>query len=305
MPPVGSDTFILRVKLRLTLFRAFNGTIQLPDAAQKVVVAFHVPDAQLRGVVEAFKKEVELGLAKDGQQIKCLPSFVTNLPPADLVSSSLALDLGGTNFRVCSVSMDRGKVKLEQEKFTIPAKAKETQEGLFGFLAESINTFIEKKGADGTMNLGFTFSFPVQQTSICSGTLVTWTKGFSTPGVVGVEVVSLLQSACARIGLSKLNITALVNDTVGTLMAHAVVAENTRVGMIVGTGFNAAYVEKRERIGKMGPVKAGEAPHMVVNLESGNFGSGTDALPLSMWVFSCWRTTKSRLMSFDFFSFCR
>jgi hexokinase len=32
--------------------------------------------------------------------------------------------------------------------------------------------------------LGFTFSFPVNQTSISSGTLIKWTKGFSINGTV-------------------------------------------------------------------------------------------------------------------------
>lgn len=32
--------------------------------------------------------------------------------------------------------------------------------------------------------LGFTFSFPVRQTSIASGTLIKWTKGFSIEDVV-------------------------------------------------------------------------------------------------------------------------
>lgn len=95
------------------------------------------------------------------KQIKCLPSYVTALPPPDLKCTSLALDLGGTNFRVCSVEMDHGNVVLDQEKFAIPNKAKETKEGLFGFLAESVKMFIETRKLEGEINLGFTFSFPV------------------------------------------------------------------------------------------------------------------------------------------------
>lgn len=36
---------------------------------------------------------------------------------------------------------------------------------------------------------------------------------------------------------------ALVNDTVGTLMACAYEDQNTRIGLILGTGSNACYVE--------------------------------------------------------------
>lgn len=128
----------------------------------------------------------------------------------------------------------------------------------------------------------------VLQTSICSGTLVTWTKGFTTPGVVDQDVVLLLKQASEKLGLRPgLHITALVNDTVGTLMAHAVTDVKTRIGMIVGTGFNAAYVEKRHNVTKMGPPQKGEAEDMVINLESGNFGSCTQVLPLNKYDKLC------------------
>ena len=47
-------------------------------------------------------------------------------------------------------------------------------------------------------SLAFTFSFPCKQTSLSQATLVSWTKGFSCTGVVGNDVVSLLQQAINR-----------------------------------------------------------------------------------------------------------
>lgn len=120
----------------------------------------------------------------------------------------------------------------------------------------------------------------VQQHSLASGSLIMWTKGFTTPGVVGEDVVALLARACSKLGL-RVKVNALVNDTVGTLMSHAVTDTNTRIGMIVGTGSNAAYVEKRAKVTKMGPPKPDEHELMVINLECGNFGSNTDYLPLT------------------------
>jgi hexokinase len=46
--------------------------------------------------------------------------------------------------------------------------------------------------------LAFTFSFPCNQTSLSQATLVSWTKGFSCTGVVGNDVVLLLQQAIDR-----------------------------------------------------------------------------------------------------------
>jgi hexokinase len=45
-------------------------------------------------------------------------------------------------------------------------------------------------------------------------------------------------------------VAALVNDTIGTLVAHAYEYPETQVGVILGTGANAAYIEKLENIKK-------------------------------------------------------
>ena len=62
--------------------------------------------------------------------------------------------------------------------------------------------------------LGLTFSFPVEQTALNQGTVLTWTKGFSAKNAVGNDVVGLLQDAFNRKHLH-VRCVALVND-VGT-----------------------------------------------------------------------------------------
>lgn len=66
---------------------------------------------------------------------------------------------------------------------------------LFDFIASSLKEFVEReenivevsqvKGRE----LGFTFSFPVKQLSVSSGTLIKWTKGFSIPDMVSWELL--------------------------------------------------------------------------------------------------------------------
>lgn len=126
---------------------------------------------------------------------------------------------------------------------------------MFDFIADAIVMFLDEHqimmGRKGqpTMKLGFTFSFPVDQTALDAGTLMHWNKGFEAKGVVGKDVVHLLRSALERKKLN-LDVVAIVNDTVGTLMAHAYQEPDTYVGVILGTGSNAAYVEKIEHIPK-------------------------------------------------------
>ena len=66
--------------------------------------------------------------------------------------------------------------------------------------------------------LGLTFSFPVEQTALNEGKILTWTKGFAAKNAVGHDVVQLLQDAFNRKHLH-VRCVALVND-VSQLDAH-------------------------------------------------------------------------------------
>jgi hypothetical protein len=46
--------------------------------------------------------------------------------------------------------------------------------------------------------LGFCFSFPVEQTSVNSGKLLRWTKGYNNPGAEGKDPAKLLAEAFKR-----------------------------------------------------------------------------------------------------------
>lgn len=61
---------------------------------------------------------------------------------------------------------------------------------LFDFIAEELGIFVSLNGVEdvlgpsGQRELGFTFSFPVNQTAINRGDFIKWTKGFSVSGTV-------------------------------------------------------------------------------------------------------------------------
>lgn len=203
--------------------------------------------------------------------IKMLPSFVHKKPTENISGTFYALDLGGTNFRVIRLVVKKGKVvDITSEKYSIPqTHMKGTAEGLFGFIAECCAKFA--KGGEG--KLGFTFSFPCQQISLASALLIHWTKGFTTTGVEGEDVLALLQNAFDKKGC-KLETLAVVNDTVGTLIAKYFEDPRAVCGVILGTGSNACYFEKVRNIPKFpGHSTAGPDDEMVVNMEWGGFDS--------------------------------
>jgi hexokinase len=64
------------------------------------------------------------------------------------------------------------------------------EQELFDFIAARLSNFVAKEGGNFRLEkgrkreIGFTFSFPVKQTSIDSGILIKWTKGFAVSGTV-------------------------------------------------------------------------------------------------------------------------
>ncbi|XP_044471186.1 hexokinase-1-like isoform X2 [Mangifera indica] len=246
------------------------------------------PTGKLRQVVDAMTVEMHAGLASEGgSKLKMLISYVDNLPTGDEKGLFYALDLGGTNFRVIRVLLG-GKegrvVKQEFEEVSIPPHLMTgSSDDLFDYIAAALAKFVATEGeglhvSPGRQReLGFTFSFPVRQTSISSGNLIKWTKGFSIEDSVGQDVVAELTKAMERAGLD-MRVAALVNDTIGTLAGGRYSNQDVIAAVILGTGTNAAYVERAYAIPKWHGLlpKSGE---MVINMEWGNFRSSH--LPLT------------------------
>jgi len=226
-------------------------------AMGKLRSQFSCPLIVLNKLADRMNVEMKKGLiSTEGSQIKMLPSYVNHLPTGQENGEFLALDLGGSNFRVVTFRLEanKGVTMVDSRKVTIPASLMTDEshaKDLFGFIADQVG---EAPGANDfttpDLNLGFTCSFPVDQKSINRGILLHWTKGFATKGCVGEEIVNLLQKELRLRGIS-VNVSALVNDTVGTLVANTLDDPNTHVGVILGTGCNACYTEKTANIVKM------------------------------------------------------
>ncbi|WOK91447.1 hexokinase-2 [Canna indica] len=247
------------------------------------------PTLKLREVADAMVKEMNAGLeSEDGCKVKMIISFVDKLPTGAEKGLFYALDLGGTNFRVLRVQLG-GKegrvVKQEYEEVSIPQELMVGgSDELFDFIASALAKFVGSEGeihgpAGKSRELGFTFSFPVKQTSIASGTLIKWTKGFDIAATIGEDVVAELTKSLKRQGLD-MRVTALVNDTVGTLAGGIYDDSDVVVAVILGTGTNAAYIERIDAIKKwQGPIP--NSGSMVINMEWGNFNSSN--LPMTCY----------------------
>uniref|UniRef100_A0A493TSX6 Phosphotransferase n=1 Tax=Anas platyrhynchos platyrhynchos TaxID=8840 RepID=A0A493TSX6_ANAPP len=208
-------------------------------------------------VLEKDSPRPALQLQLGHRALGCCCKGPAPLTPGSLLAEDgdfLALDLGGTNFRVLRVRVsDNGlqKVEMESQIYEIHEDLmRGSGAQLFDHIAECLANFMEKlKIKDKKLPLGFTFSFPCHQTKLDESILVTWTKGFKSPDF-------------------DIDIVAVVNDTVGTMMTCGYDDHNCEVGLIVGTGTNACYMEEMRHI----DLVEGDEGRMCINMEWGAFG---------------------------------
>ncbi|CAL1614897.1 unnamed protein product [Knipowitschia caucasica] len=245
---------------------------------EEVLCKFRLPREELEEVMSRMQREMDRGLRIETHEeasVKMLPTYVCSTPEGSEVGDFLALDLGGTNFRVMLVKVgadeDRSwKIETKNQMYSIPEDAMTgTAEMLFDYVAECMSDFLGKHQIKHKkLPLGFTFSFPVRHEDLDKGILLNWTKGFKASGAEGNNVVGLLRDAIKRRGEFEMDVVAMVNDTVATMISCYYEDRSCEVGMIVGTGCNACYMEEMRTV----ELVEGEEGRMCVNTEWGAFG---------------------------------
>ncbi|CAG8214415.1 unnamed protein product, partial [Penicillium nalgiovense] len=199
-------------------------------------------------------------------------TWVPSFPTGHETGRYITIDMGGTNLRICSLEL---------------TDQKGTGAELWELIADKLLNFLAKHNLppeqEETLPLAFTFSYPVTQEHIRHGVLQRWTKGFDIRGVEGKDVVSQLESVLRQKNVP-VRIVALVNDTVGTLIASAYKNPDVRVESIFGTGCNAAYMEKCTRIPKISDHMQSEKSVstdsiVAINYEYGAFNNSHRVLP--------------------------
>uniref|UniRef100_A0A803TJV5 hexokinase n=1 Tax=Anolis carolinensis TaxID=28377 RepID=A0A803TJV5_ANOCA len=233
-------------------------------------------DETLLDIMGRFRREMKNGLSRDFNPtatVKMLPTFVRSIPDGSEKGDFIALDLGGSFFRILRVKVSHEKkqtVQMETEIYNTPEDIMHgSGTRLFDHVAECLGDFMEKQEIkDKKLPVGFTFSFPCRQSKLDEGILITWTKRFKASGVEGADVVKLLNKAIKKRGDYDADIMAVVNDTVGTMMTCGFDDQRCEVGLIIGTGTNACYMEEMRHI----DLVEGDEGRMCINTEWGAFG---------------------------------
>lgn len=88
-----------------------------------------------------------------------------------------------------------------------------------------------------------------------------------------------LERSSKKIQGLPIKITALINDTTGTLIASAYTDDQMKIGCIFGTGCNAAYMENCGSVPKLAHMNLPPDMPIAINCEYGAFDNAHKVLP--------------------------
>lgn len=230
---------------------------------------FKLDKRQLMDIAEALRDKITTGLNEDGTEILALPTFIT--PSKDGVKGkALALDLGGTNYRVAVIDFDHPKPVIRPENgwkkdLSVIRTPGFTEKELLAEMADPIAAIKHEE----PMPIGYCFSYPAASLPDGDGELIIWTKGINIPSMIHKPVGKPLLDYLNKRGDVKFTGIKVINDTVASLFAGLTKpGYDSYIGLIVGTGTNMASFVDAADIPKLGGKYSGMLP---VNLESANF----------------------------------
>ena len=266
----------------------------LDDFAEEVDRLFTAPLSMRNMIVMSEKIRAQFRSCLQSSPVCMLPSYNHALPSGAEVGTYLALDVGGSTFRVALIELHgKGNIKVLRESSAYIDNNVKLLEGtlFFDWMAERIESMLQEVGSsygrgELPLSMGLSWSFPIEQTSISSGLVIHMGKGFlCSNGTVGQELGDLIVQSCRARNLN-VQVDAIVNDSSATLLSRAYVDPQTRMSLILGTGTNVAIHFPVHEIGlaKFGIRPPGwfdYAKNVIINSEMSMFGGSV--LPMTRW----------------------
>jgi len=256
---------------------------------------FNVSKHLMKDYLQILENSLENIFQKSSRKFCLLKGLeethVTATPTGKEFGTYVALDLGGTNFRIMLVDITirpenqsnhdrRHSISMDSQEYFVPQSVMlGTGVQLFDFIVNNLFEFLDTRKMTemiSHLKIGFTFSFPTKVTDQGKTVLTKWSKGYKCSGVVGNDIAQMLHEAIVRKfgeNCNDIPKAVIVNDTVGTMIAAGHENNNVSIGLIVGTGLNICYMESQNKIDNKN--KEGNSEHCI-NTEIGQFGDGSN-----------------------------
>ena len=230
-------------------------------------------------VYERFLSEMKLGLNGKKSSLLMIPTYIDlsdSIPAGEPV---IVIDAGGTNLRTALASFDRDK-KLILESFQnhpMPGTMGEvSKEAFFAEICDYLEPILDRSD-----KISFCFSYPVAITPNRDGRVIAMSKEVRIPGLAGQLLNENLLEEVRRRRPNDKKTAVLLNDTTATLIGGKAVFPDREfggyVGLILGTGVNACYVEDIKNIGKIAQTNAAAAADVDTGLTAAARGTTASA----------------------------
>jgi len=231
-------------------------------------------DIDIEEHVQIFLSEMEKGLTAEGSSLQMIPTYIEVCDRIPINEKVIAIDAGGTNFRVALVTFDKDRKPSIQryKKVLMPGVKKEVSKETF------FQTFVDYLGEiiNESSKIGFCFSFPTEIFPNKDGRLIDFCKEIKAKEVIGELIGGNLLAAIKKSGYEKDKQVILLNDTVATLLAGNAFSQkriyDSYIGFILGTGSNCCYIESNRNIIKKSNLEPTKS--QIINVESGSYGKG-------------------------------
>ncbi|PNS15792.1 hypothetical protein CAC42_4244 [Sphaceloma murrayae] len=214
----------------------------------------HLSPSALKALSSQLQQDFHTKLKSS--DISFLPSFHHTLPTGSERGTFLALDVGGSNFRLALISLNTRSHPTEDAQtrvlhtltFPITASVRTLRgHAFFTWMSQRIAEMLSSAPsitasftASHPLQMGLAWSFPIHSTSQRSGYLLDMGKGFSaTIGVQGQDLGDLIMRPCLEAGLP-VHLATVVNDGSASLLSQAYRQPTTRMSLILGTGTNSS-----------------------------------------------------------------
>ncbi len=216
-----------------------------------------------------FIDEMKNGLEGTGSLLM-IPTYIGMDKEIPLNEPIIAIDAGGTNFRVAVIHFDENKKLVTEDFKNYPmpgSKGEISREEFFETMADYIQPVLHRSN-----KIGFCFSYPTEIMPDKDGRLIMFSKEVKVRDVNGELLGRNLLEVFKKRGFTNDRSIIVLNDTVATLLAGKAASPDRifdgYIGFILGTGTNICYAEKCENIVKI-PELAAEDGSMLINVESG------------------------------------
>lgn len=218
-----------------------------------------------------FMEEMEQGLKGEGSSFQMIPTYLTLGQDIPVEEPVIAIDAGGTNFRVALVHFDKNKKPVIQDfkLYPMPGLNEElTDHQFFETIVQYLEPVLKKSD-----KIGFCFSYSAQILPDRDGRINEFSKEIKVKGAKGQLLGKSLIKAIEARGYDPDKKVVVLNDTVATLLAGKAAFMDrdfgSYIGFILGTGTNTCYMEEIPNIKKMsGRTKPGT---MLINMETGGY----------------------------------